>query len=73
MQKWEYLNVMVSTFGINGQNMAVRSVNEQDVKDWKQTYLHTYINKLGADGWELTSTFFDGSDSTHLLFKRPKT
>ena len=74
MQKWEYLCVKLDTFGLNQQNAAVREVNEQQLKDWKQTYVHTFINQLGTEGWEMSGAYNPYGDSQHnyLFFKRPK-
>ena len=31
----------------------------------------TFMNKTGAEGWELTATAQDHSGATHFYFKRP--
>lgn len=73
MPKWEYLEVNLTIFGFNNENMAAQFVNGQPLKDWKRVPLHEFINRLGADGWEMSGTIsitYGGKNC--LFFKRPK-
>ena len=77
MQKWEYLVVRLeypSGVFAGSARAAARSMNEQELRDWKKTPLHAFMNQLGADGWELAgATGYHVSNGTNeLLFKRPK-
>lgn len=74
MQKWEYLEVRVGVFGFNGQNAAAQFVNDRELKDWKRTALHVFINQLGSEGWEMSSTtsIFIGNSYYQIFFKRSK-
>lgn len=73
MQKWEYLVVRGEYGGFSNRFMP-RYVNEQEMKDWKKNSLYSFLNQLGADGWELTVTtgYQTGNSTNELLFKRPK-
>ncbi len=66
--KWEYL---ILDFGLN----KARSVNGRELVSWQRQpeSLADYINKLGEDGWEMTSSL-TGEDYNfgRLFFKRPK-
>lgn len=71
MQRWEYLVATVDWFGFNGNEPGIRSLNGQELKDWKRTPLHTLLTQLGADGWEMTGTIsVMGTKSHNLFFKR---
>ena len=71
MQTWEYLTLQLE---YPGGRATARSMNGQDLRDWKRTPLHLLLNQLGADGWELAgATGYHVSNATNeLLFKRPK-
>ncbi|MGI9061018.1 MAG: hypothetical protein ACR2H5_20845 [Ktedonobacteraceae bacterium] len=73
MPKWEYLEVNLTIFGFNNANIAAQFVNGQPLKDWKRVPLNEFINRLGADGWEMSGTIsitYGGHSA--LFFKRPK-
>ena len=73
MPKWEYLEVKLTIFGFNNENMTAQFVNGQPLKDWKRVPLHEFINRLGADGWEMSGTIsIYGSSDNRLFLKRPK-
>ena len=36
MQHWEYLYVETGWFGLGGTQLAARSVNAQELSDWKK-------------------------------------
>jgi len=72
MQRWEYLYVETGWFGLGGTQLAARSVNAQELSDWKKIPLHTFLTQLGLHGWELTGTIsVPGAHAQHLFFKRP--
>ncbi len=73
MQRWEYLVVRGEHGGFSRRFMP-RYVNEQELKDWKKITMVSFLNQLGADGWELISTmgYLPGTNDNELCFKRPK-
>jgi hypothetical protein len=68
MPRWEYLTIRTEVYGSNGDQIAARSLNGQELRDWKKTPLNWFINQLGADGWEMIGEL----NGNHLFFKRPK-
>jgi hypothetical protein len=68
MQKWEYL---VLDYGLN----KARSINGIELPHWERApnSLGDYLNKLGDDGWEMT-TSITGDDYTfgRIFLKRAK-
>nr|HET6903443.1 hypothetical protein [Ktedonobacteraceae bacterium] len=73
MSKWEYLEVKIGFFGFEGRNAAAQYMNDQPLKDWKRVPLHEFINRLGADGWEMSGNIsISGSADNRLFLKRPK-
>jgi len=73
MPKWEYLEVKLGTFGFNNENLAAQYMNNMGLHDWKRVPLYEFINRLGADGWEMSGTIgmtYGGHSS--LFFKRLK-
>lgn len=68
MQGWDYL--VVHLHGQQSPGCRVVALNDEELVNWgKGPPLHEYLNKLGADGWELTSQLGDGYG---LIFKRPR-
>lgn len=66
MQQWEYAVVIASTKLISVQTPA-KSFNEEPGK------VGPTLNKLGEDGWELTTTSTSTTDDEFMLMlKRPK-
>ncbi|MDQ6661590.1 MAG: hypothetical protein M3Z24_11570, partial [Chloroflexota bacterium] len=51
--QWEYLTVLIDTswFVIHP-----RSVNGQELNNWKKIDLNTFLSQLGADHWEMTGS-----------------
>ncbi len=47
--QWEYLTVFVSAELLNYEVLHPKSVNGQDLKDWKKINLDTFLSQLGAD------------------------
>ncbi len=72
MTRWEYLTVQTGFFGLNNNKIGPQFVNGQELKDWKKVSLPQFLNQLGTDGWEMSSTLSVWSGtSTYLFFKRP--
>lgn len=73
MQRWEYLVLRGEYGGFSGRFMP-RYSNEQELRDWKKISLYSFLNQLGADGWELISTsgYPPGNNENEMYFKRPK-
>ncbi len=66
MQKWEYLEVAALDRG-NSFWVPYR-VNGEELKDWRKgPNIHTYLNELGQQGWELVT--IGTHDDYH--FRRP--
>jgi hypothetical protein len=70
MARWEYLTVEIDSFGIDGKHYAAHYINGAELRDWKKTPLHDFINRLGVDGWEMTGTII--LYRTSLFFKRSR-
>lgn len=68
-QKWEYLTINTEAFGFNNDRFAVRYVNGQELRNWKNTPLTDFLNRLGDDNWEMVGPLHP---SWILCFKRPK-
>lgn len=72
MQKWEYLFVDANMYPF-GNKLISLYVNGEEKRDWKQGFLHLFINELGDDGWELVALRHDSKyDQNCLIFKRRK-
>jgi len=73
--QWEYLTVFVSAELLNYEVLHPKSVNGQDLKDWKKINLDTFLSQLGADHWEMTGTISisrQNASTNYLFFKRLK-
>lgn len=73
--QWEYLTVFVSAELLNYEVLHPKSVNGQDLKDWKKIDLNTFLSQLGADRWEMTGTISisrENASTNYLFFKRLK-
>ena len=62
MQKWEYLQLIWHY----EQGERRHAVNGQFKHDWNGRALHTTLNELGKEGWELV-----GISEHEAVFKRP--
>ena len=72
MQKWEYLFVDANMYPF-GNKLISLYVNSEEKQDWKQRFLHLFVNELGEDGWELVALRHDSKyDQNCLILKRPK-
>jgi hypothetical protein len=73
VQRWEYLVVRI---GLSDRGVPrPQQINGRDVHDWRQAQpIYELLEKLGDEGWELTSTESAASGNwlQHLIFKRPK-
>jgi hypothetical protein len=75
--QWEYLTVLVSPEVLDYEEIHPKSVNGQELKNWKKIDLNTFLSQLGADHWEMTGTIsIDVGESrvgtNYLFFKRIK-
>lgn len=82
MQKWEYKTIELQ---LTRGATSVRAMNLEDGVDMKQRmgfiHLHTYLNQLGLQGWEVVSCSAcvaldprnggQDMDVTRVLLKRP--
>jgi len=70
--RWEYL--VVSFHAQNG--LHARFINGRELKEWTRgPQLHTVLDQLGADGWELVSVtkaepLYGTMDRVQAYFKR---
>lgn len=73
MQKWEYLTVQISSFGMAHDRLAPQFINGQELRDWKKTSISGLMKQLGEEGWEMTGTInVSQTNEYYLFFKRPK-
>lgn len=73
--QWEYLTVLVSPELLDYEELHPKSVNGQELKNWKKIDLNTFLSQLGADHWEMTSTISTSrgeARANYLFFKRIK-
>ena len=75
--QWEYLMVLVSPELLDYEEIHPKSVNEQELKNWKKIDLNTFLSQLGAERWEMTGTRSVSVEESrvgtnYLFFKRPK-
>lgn len=75
--QWEYLSVLVSPELLDYEEIHVKSVNGQELKDWKRIDLNSFLSQLGADHWEMTGTISIAvgearTGANYLFFKRIK-
>ncbi|MCP4424768.1 MAG: hypothetical protein GY803_09770 [Chloroflexi bacterium] len=76
MQRWEYLRILIipdeqtpfnlSAILVNGENILNEPMQAESQIEL-QCYLYQFLNKLGAQGWEM-ATAKDGL----YHFKRPQ-
>jgi hypothetical protein len=74
---WEYLTVLVSPEVLDYEEIHPKSVNGQELKNWKKIDLNTFLNQLGGDNWEMTGTISISvgearAGANYLFFKRIK-
>ena len=72
---WEYLTVLVSPEFLDYEEIHPKSVNGQELKNWKKIDLHVFLSQLGEDHWEMTGTMSIAIDAaranaSYLFFKR---
>lgn len=75
--QWEYLTVLVSPEVLDYEELHPKSVNGQELKNWKKIDLSTFLSQLGAEHWEMTGTISISIDevrvgTSYLFFKRIK-
>src|SRR5205085_10894778 len=75
--QWEYLTVLVSTELLDYEEFHPKSVNGQEIENWKKIDLNTFLSQLGADYWAATGTIsISGGEhrarANYLFFKRVK-
>ena len=74
--QWEYLTVLVSPEFLDYEEIHPKSVNGQELENWKKIDLNTFLSQLGADHWEMTGTIVISSgerkEANYLFFKRIK-
>ncbi len=75
--QWEYLTVLVSPEILDYEELHPKSVNGQELKNWKKIDLNTFLSQLGAEHWEMTGTISISIEearagASYLFFKRIK-
>ena len=71
--QWEYLTVLVASEVLDYEELHPKSVNGQELKNWKKIDLHTFLSQLGAEHWEMTGTINisrEEARANYLFFKR---
>ena len=75
--QWEYLTVLVAPEVLDYEEIHPKSVNGQELKNWKKIDLNTFLSQLGAERWEMTGTISISVEeartgTNYLFFKRIK-
>ncbi len=75
--QWEYLTVLVSPELLDYEEIHPKSVNGQELRNWKKIDLNTFLSQLGTEHWEMTGTINIAvgearAGSSYLFFKRIK-
>lgn len=75
--QWEYLTVLVSPEIFDYEELHPKSVNGQELKNWKKIDLNTFLSQVGTDHWEMTGTMSLSvgearAGTNYLFFKRMK-
>jgi hypothetical protein len=75
--QWEYLTVLVSPELLDYEEIHPKSVNGQELKNWKKIDLNTFLSQLGDERWEMTGTLGVSvtearARANYLFFKRVK-
>ena len=75
--QWEYLTVLVAPELLDYEEIHPKSVNGQELKNWKNIDLSTFLSQLGAEHWEMTGTISISVNearvgTSYLFFKRIK-
>lgn len=70
MQKWEYLTAKIREYGVSRVNDKEVPHNIKDSKVIPEDPLH-FLQRAGAEGWELVSVVGDSLAYCILIFKRP--
>lgn len=71
MQHWDYLTVRLD--GAGNYDLAPRWVNGQELRDWKEVDLPTFLSQAGEEGWEMVGTLnVSTANYAMLFFKRPQ-
>ena len=75
--QWEYLTVLVSPEILDYEEIHPKSVNGQELKNWKKIDLNIFLSQLGENHWEMTGTISISAGeakakTNYLFFKRMK-
>lgn len=76
--QWEYLTVLVAPELLDYEELHPKSVNGQELKNWKKIDMNSFLSQLGADHWEMTASISVPSyqagearaGASYLFFKR---
>ena len=73
--QWEYLTVLVAPELLDYEEIHPKSVNGQELRNWKNIDLNTFLSQLGVEQWEMTGTIsISGgaarAGTSYLFFKR---
>jgi hypothetical protein len=75
--QWEYLTVLLSETAWASDVIHPKSVNGQELDNWKKIDLSTFLSQLGTEHWEMTGTLSiprgeSIAKANYLFFKRIK-
>ena len=70
MKKWEYIEVTAPTRD-DGKSVRIYLNGIVALPESTSTALYEYLNKLGADGWEMINFAFYPNKTAFYYFKRP--
>lgn len=70
MKKWEYIEV-TAPMRDDGKSVRVYLNGTEALPESKSSALYEYLNRLGADGWEMINFAFYPNKTAFYYFKRP--
>jgi len=70
MKKWEYIEV-TAPMRDDGKSVRLYLNGVEALPESSAAALYDYLNKLGADGWEMINCAFYPNPTAFYYFKRP--
>lgn len=70
MKKWEYIEV-TAPMRDDGKSVRIYLNGIEALSESTSSALYEYLNRLGADGWEMINFAFYPNKTAFYYFKRP--